>query len=161
MPGEFVMGSAGSGAEVEVLVDRLLVEVGASTWPGGRRCTLGFWLSRWSDLAEKVEEGYGGCGPELSNDVWCRHVLAAVWSRLPPRVRDANQPELDRADARFIAATIPWPGHEDEDEWWEWRIPRLLCVFADEGYESGWPGGWGMMPFPKPDSVDVAVGASW
>ena len=156
MPDEFVKGSSRFGPEIEAAVDRLLAEVGASTWAGGQRCTLDLLLRRRLDLAEHVEDGYSSTGPELTNDVWCRQVLAAIWSRLPVQVQDANSLELGRADARFIAATIPWPGHEGEIEWWQWRIPRSLCALADGGFEeSGWPLGWGMMPFPKPAEVEV------
>lgn len=157
MPDEVVMGTVRFGPEIEATVDRLLADVGASTWAGGQRCTLDSLLHRWDLLAEQVDEGYVSTAPEFSDDAWCRGVLAAVWPRLPTRVRDAGQAQLARADARFIAATIPWPRHEDEAKWWQWRIPRALGVFSDEGYESGWPPGWAMVPFPKPDEVEVTT----
>lgn len=157
MAGEFVIGSARFGPEIEAIVDALLAEVGASTWAGGQRCTLDSLLHRWDLLAEEVDDGYSFTAPEFSNDGWCRGILAAVWPRLPARVRDAGQARLERADARFIAATIPWPDREDEARWWRWRIPRALGVLSDEGYESGWPLGWEMMPFPKPAEVEVTA----
>jgi hypothetical protein len=83
-------------------------------------------------------------------------MLARVWPLLPERVRRSRQPELDEADHRFHAATMQWPGHNtDEDQWWKWRIPRLLQADPDEHFERGWPDGWEMMPFPKPDSVEI------
>ena len=154
---QFAMGSARFGPEAEAAVDQLLAEVGASKWAGGQRCTLDSLLRRWSSLAEEITEGYISTAPEFSNDTWCRRVLAAVWARLPVQVRDAGQAQLTRADAQFIAATIPWPNHEDEAKWWQWRIPRELGAYPDEGYESGWPPGWAMMPFPKPDEVKVST----
>jgi len=157
MPDQPVMGSERFGPRTAVAVDGLLAEAGASTWAGGQRCTLDSLLHRWTLLAEQVEEGYISTGPEFSNDTWCRGVLESVWSRLPAQVRAAGQAQLERADAQFIAATFPWPDHEDETKWWQWRFPRELGVFPDEGYESGWPPGWAMMPFPKPDEVGVSI----
>ncbi|MEZ0114910.1 hypothetical protein ABH920_008945 [Catenulispora sp. EB89] len=111
-------------------------------------------LRRWLSLAE---EECISTVPEFSNETWCRGVLAPVWSRLPAQVRDVGQAQLKRADAQFIAATIPWPNHEDETKWWKWRIPRELGAYPDEGYGSGWPPGWAMVPFAKPDEAAVWI----
>ncbi|WP_194908965.1 hypothetical protein [Catenulispora rubra] len=136
---------------------RTAVAAVAGRWAGGQECTLNNLLGRWRGVAADFEdiEGYSWCGPELSNDVWCRTALAKVWPLLPARVRQLRQPELDELDGRFRAATVPWPGHETEIQWWTWRVPRILAAERDERYDRGWLMSSGMMPFPKPDSVDV------
>ncbi|MEV7891130.1 hypothetical protein ACWD3I_43435 [Streptomyces sp. NPDC002817] len=121
----------------------------------GGRSTLNSLLAQWHDLVAEVEEGYGWCGPELSNDLWCRGALARVWPRLPERVRALRQPELDAYDDRFRAATVPWPDRAEGGRWWDRRIPRRLDVEAGEARWQGRPMGWDMMPFPEPDEVDV------
>jgi hypothetical protein len=64
--------------------------------------------------------------------------------------------ELDELGARFRTATIPWPDpDENPRRWWERRIPRILEAERGEGRLRGWPMGWGMLPFPKPDEVTV------
>ncbi|NNN33832.1 hypothetical protein HLK59_26395 [Streptomyces sp. S3(2020)] len=85
-----------------------------------------------------VAEGCGRSRPELSNDLWCRGVLARVRPRLPERVRALRQPELDAYDDRFRAATAPWPDRAEGGPRWQGR-----------------PMGRDMMPFPEPDEVDV------
>ncbi|WP_143202914.1 hypothetical protein [Streptomyces sp. CB02261] len=128
----------------------------APTWAGGQRVTLHGLFDRWKSVIGEVEEGYSWCAPELSDDIWCRGVLAKIWPKLPARVREIRRPELDGVDERYRRATIPWPGRaEDDAEWWIWRIPRRLEVEASEQRGEGWPLGWAMMPFPKPDSVEV------
>ncbi|MEV1068119.1 hypothetical protein [Streptomyces sp. NPDC050263] len=115
-------------------------------------------LTAWADLVREVEdeEGYSWCAPELSNDLACRTGLAGVWRLLPSQVRAARQPELDALDARFRAATIPWPGREESTgQWWMRRIPRVLDVEPGLPRHNGWPLGWEAMPFPEPDSVEV------
>lgn len=119
------------------------------------RSTLNSLLTQWCELVAEVEEGYGWCRPELSNDLWCRGALARVWPRLPERVRALRQPELDAYDDRFRAATVPWPDRPEGGRWWERRIPRTLEAEAGETRRQGWPMGWDMMPFPKPDEVEV------
>ncbi|MEU5317526.1 hypothetical protein AB0G67_12480 [Streptomyces sp. NPDC021056] len=119
------------------------------------RSTLNSLLAGWCDLVADVKEGYGRSRPELSNDLWCRGALARVWPRLPERVRALRQPELDAYDDRFRAATVPWPDLAEGGRWWDRRIPRRLDVEAGEARWQGWPMGWDMMPFPKPDEVDV------
>ncbi|MET8831491.1 hypothetical protein ABZX40_37320 [Streptomyces sp. NPDC004610] len=91
------------------------------------------------------------------HDLWCRGALARVWPLLPPRVRSIRWAELRETDRRFRAATVPWPGRGEEEagEWWRWRVPRLLETEAGDRRERGWPSGWAMMPFPKPDAVRV------
>jgi hypothetical protein len=113
-------------------------------------------LTAWRELVTEVEEGYGWCAPELLHDLGCRSGLAAVWRRLPEEVRAARQAELDALDERFRTATIPHPGRqEDTGHWWTRRVPRTLCAEPGEGRVRGWPPGWDMMPFAKPDEVDV------
>ncbi|MES5818241.1 hypothetical protein [Streptomyces sp. RG80] len=119
------------------------------------RSTLNSLLAGWDDLVSDVEEGYGWSRPELSNDLWCRGALARVWPRLPERVRALRQPELDACDDRFRAATVPWPDRAEGGRWWDRRIPRRLETEAGQPRRQGWPMGWDMMPFPKPDEVDV------
>lgn len=75
--------------------------------------------------------------------------------RLPARVRALRQPELDAYDARFRAAAIPWPDRAEGTRWWDGRIPRTLDAEPGEPRSRGWPMGRDMMPFPKPDEVDV------
>ncbi|MEU0395769.1 hypothetical protein ABZ208_23890 [Streptomyces sp. NPDC006208] len=143
-------------AEYEAV--RAAVADGARDWADGEPPTLNALLRQWRAVVEEVEEGYSWCAPELSNDIWCRSALARVWTLLPPRVREIRRPELSGLDDRFRAATIPWPGRDDESgRWWTWRVPRILEAEYDDRCEGGWPLGWDMMPFPKPDSVTVVV----
>ncbi|QDY80363.1 hypothetical protein [Streptomyces qinzhouensis] len=122
----------------------------------GHRVTLNALLDRWKDLADEVEEGYSWCAPELSNDIWCRDILASIWPIIPARVQEIGQLELHSIDERYRRATILWPGHaEGEARWWIWRVPRLLEVDPSEQRGKDWPLGWEMMPFPRPDSVKV------
>ena len=88
---------------------RAAVAAGAGRWAGGQECTLNNLLGRWRGVAAELEalEGYSWCGPELSNDVWCRTALAKVWPLLPTRVRQIRQPELDELDGRFRAVSVP------------------------------------------------------
>jgi len=125
---------------------------------GGPPVTLNALFDRWRSTAREVEEGYAWCAPELSNDIWCRSVLAKIWPMLPARVQETRQPELDSLDQRYRRATIAWPGHAEDDAaaaWWTRRVPRRLEVEAPEQRGEGWPPGWEMMPFPRPDSVEV------
>ncbi|GLV88424.1 hypothetical protein Slala03_81130 [Streptomyces lavendulae subsp. lavendulae] len=144
--------------EEQKAVHAALVSAGADRWAGGQPCTFHSLLARWADEVAGVEEGYSWCAPELANDIWCRTALAHVWPLLPPRVQSAWQPRLHELDGRFRAATVQWPGRGgDEGHWWKWRIPRLLEAEAGDPCKGGWPSGWEMMPFPKPDSVQVVV----
>ncbi|MEU8139556.1 hypothetical protein [Streptodolium elevatio] len=128
----------------------------APTWAGGQAVTLNALFDRWRGMAEEVEEAYSWCAPELMNDIWCRGVLAKIWPMLPARVREIRQPELESIDERYRRATIPWPGRpEDGFGWWTWRVPRRLGVEASEQRGGDWPLGWEMMPFPRPESVEV------
>jgi hypothetical protein len=113
-------------------------------------------LTAWSELVDEVEDGYGWCAPELRHDLSCRTGLAGLWRRLPSQVRSARQAELDALDERFRAATVAFPGHEGvTGQWWMWRVPRILHAEPGEPRSRGWPLGWEMVPFPKPDDVDV------
>jgi hypothetical protein len=104
----------------------------------------------------EVEEGYGWCAPELLDELFCRTELAGLWRLLPEEVRTARQAELDALDERFRVATIPYPGHEElTGRWWTWRVPRILDVEPGVPRHRGWPMGWEMLPFPKPDEVTV------
>ncbi|MEU2395573.1 hypothetical protein [Streptomyces sp. NPDC007369] len=132
------------------------VSTGAGHRIDGQPWTLNSLFEAWEDLVEEVEEGYGWCAPELDNDLWCRAALARVWPLLPPRVQTLRRPELDALDARFRTATVPWPDRGEEPHgWWTLRIPRNLVIEAGEAFRKGWPMGWGMLPFPKPDEVEV------
>ncbi|MFC5719896.1 hypothetical protein ACFP1Z_06850 [Streptomyces gamaensis] len=128
-----------------------------TVWANGEPCTLPQLLASWGSLVAQVEEGYAWCKPEFDNDIWCRGALAKVWPLLPPRVRAVCQPRLDGLDDRFRAATIPWPGHDEEppQDWWHWRIPRLLEAGTEECGTLGWPEGWEIMPFPRPEGVEL------
>ena len=87
-------------------------------------------LQAWNQFVRQVETGYTDNRYEYFNDMSCRGRLAAAWPLLTPRVRDARQAELDAADARFMAATVPGPDSSGPDEsdgaWWEDRRPTLL-----------------------------------
>lgn len=132
------------------------VSTGAGRWAGGQPCTLNSLFSAWRSVVAEVEEGYAWCKPELDNDIWCRSALARVWPLLPPRVQTLRRPELDELDTRFRTATIPWPGQgEEPGRWWKRRVPRILEAEAGERRWQGWPMGWDVMPFPKPDGVEV------
>ncbi|MFF2522561.1 hypothetical protein [Streptomyces liangshanensis] len=145
-------------AQEREAVHAALISVGADRWAGGQPCTFGGLLARWADEVAGVEQGYAWSAPELANDIWCRGALARVWRLLPPRVGSVAEPRLHQLDERFRAATIPWPGRADDGgRWWTWRIPRLLEAEDGDPCERGWPSGWDMMPFPKPDSVHVVV----
>ncbi|MGR7003250.1 hypothetical protein ACU686_43545 [Yinghuangia aomiensis] len=159
------MNAAEGHAGVVVLTDgeydavHAAVEAAASSRRGGPPPTLNSLLTRWETVAAELEaDGYADCAPEFDHDIRCRDTLADVWHRLPPRFRALRQPELDRIDERYRQATVPWPGHpEDEARWWHRRVPRLLNVERSLRREGDWPCGWEMMPFPKPDTVDIAV----
>ncbi|WP_326577010.1 hypothetical protein OIE69_29785 [Actinacidiphila glaucinigra] len=114
-------------------------------------------LRDWKNLVAAVEEGYGWSAPELDHDAWCRRSLARLWPNLPEAVERSLQPVLDGLDVRFRAATVPWPDIHGahEGEWGTRRIPRLLEPESGELYRNGWPDGWDMLPFPRPDSVSV------
>ncbi|MFI8823914.1 hypothetical protein [Streptomyces sp. NPDC053431] len=128
----------------------------APTWAGGQPVSLDGLLAHWRGMADEVEEGYCWCAPELHNDLWCRSSLAKIWPMLPARVQEIRRPELDAFDERYRRATVPWPGRSEVGaNWWTWRVPRRLVVEASELRGEGWPLGWDMMPFPRPDSVEV------
>ncbi|MFI1647145.1 hypothetical protein ACH4XT_09400 [Streptomyces avidinii] len=136
-------------------VHAAMVAAGADRWAGGQPCTFSALLDCWGDEVAGVEEGYAWCLAEFDSDIWCRTTLARVWPLLPPRVRSARQPRLHELDERFRAATIGWPDRGGEEQWWLWRVPRLLVTEPGDPYDGGWPAGWVRMPFPKPDSVRV------
>ncbi|MET9693442.1 hypothetical protein ABZY81_34225 [Streptomyces sp. NPDC006514] len=118
--------------------------------------TLNSFLEQWNELVHEVEEGYGWSAPELSNDLGCRTALAHLWRLLPPRVRAVRQPELDAIDARFRSATVGWPGHDDQEgRWWLRRVPRRLDAETTRRSTHGWPLGWEVMEFPKPEAVEI------
>lgn len=79
----------------------------APTWAGGQRVTLNALFDRWKDMTDEVEEGYSWCAPELSNDIWCRGVLAKIWPMLPARVQEIRwcPAEWCNSDLRIA------PGH--------------------------------------------------
>lgn len=132
------------------------VSAGAGRRAGGQSCTLNSLLAEWSGVVKGMQEGYSWCAQELANDLWCRSALGRVWPLLPPRVQAIRGPELDRIDDRFRAATIAWPDREEEPgQWWMWRIPRVLEAAPGEPRWQGWPMGWDVMPFPKPETVEV------
>lgn len=107
-------------------------------------------------MVEEVEEGYAWCGPEFANDCSCRDRLMETLPTLSEQAAAAVRAQLDVLDERFLAATIPWPGHEaGHGRWWLRRVPRVLEPDVGERYTAGWPLGWEMLPFPKPDSVRV------
>ncbi|SEL50175.1 hypothetical protein [Streptacidiphilus jiangxiensis] len=119
--------------------------------------TLNSLLHAWAGLVAEVEVGYGWCAAEFSHDRWCRTTLGQVWPLLPARVREMRQPMLDALDDRFRAATVAWPEQELRvAPWWTLRIPRRLAPESEEGVsDHGWPWGWDMMPFPRPDEVEI------
>ncbi|WP_145910021.1 hypothetical protein [Kitasatospora viridis] len=124
-------------------------------WAGGPR-TLDSLCRSWRDAVAAVADGYSWSAPELTHDIWCRTGLARVWPLLPPRVRALRQRELDESDDRFREVTVPWPDQvADRGEWWMRRIPRLLDCEPEERLDRGWPTGWEMMPFPRPDGVEL------
>ncbi|MFF1482247.1 hypothetical protein ACFVYD_32640 [Streptomyces sp. NPDC058301] len=135
---------------------RAAVTSAASTWAGGQPLTFTSLFLRWRGVTARVEEGYSWCAAEVDNDIWCRSVLAEIWPLLPAGVQAVMGPELDIVDERYRRATVAWPGQsEDEGEWWHRRVPRRLEVEASELRDGDWPLGWEMMPFPKPDAVEV------
>lgn len=113
-------------------------------------------LEQWNELVDEVEEGYGWSAPELANDLGCRTALARLWRLLPPRVRAVRQRELEEIDRRFRSATVDWPGHDDpEGLWWLRRVPRRLDAETSGRSAHGWPLGWEVMAFPKPEAVEI------
>ncbi|MGW6599015.1 hypothetical protein [Streptomyces sp. NPDC055036] len=132
------------------------VSAGAGRRAGGQPYALNSLLEEWSAFVSELGEGYSWCAPEFANDIFCRCALARVWPLLPPRVRSSRQTELDGIDGRFREATVSWPVRDaDEGDWWRWRIPRRLEAEAGDPCNQGWPSGWDVMSFPKPDSVQV------
>ncbi|MFF4013089.1 hypothetical protein [Streptomyces sp. NPDC001717] len=132
--------------------------VRAAVAAGGRggAWTLNSLFAGWRDVVEDVEEGYGPCAPEFDDDLSCRDALGRAWPLLPPRVRAIRRPELDELDGRFRAATVPWPDRPEEGpRWWHRRIPLVLEAEAGLPRPGGWPLGWEILPFPKPDGVRV------
>ncbi|MFI2373962.1 hypothetical protein ACH5AO_02635 [Streptomyces sp. NPDC018964] len=123
---------------------------------GGEPYTLNSLFESWRNVVTDVEEGYAWCAPEFDAELRCRHALAGAWRLLPPRVRVTRLPELAGLDDRFRAATVPWPGRdEDPHQWWRLRVPRILEAERGERRVRGWPVGWEMLPFPKPDAVEI------
>lgn len=114
-------------------------------------------LRDWKYLGAAIEEGYGWSAPELDHDAWCRRSLAHLWPNLTEPLQRRLRPVLGGLDVRFRAATVPWPDTDAtlEGEWWTRRIPRLLEPESRVVYRNGWPAGWDMLPFPRPDSVSV------
>ncbi|MDT0485381.1 MULTISPECIES: hypothetical protein [Streptomyces] len=140
--------------EYEAIHTAVLAGVGPRA--GGQHWTLNSLLAAWSSVVEDLVDGYSDCAPEFVNDVWCRGALARVWRLLPSRVRVIRQRELDVLDGRFRAATVGRPDRDDEShQWWVHRIPQILEAVPGEPRWQGWPMGWDVMPFPKPDSVEV------
>lgn len=127
----------------------------------GRRARGGEWsfaalFVAWRRMVAEVEVGYSWSAAELGNDVFSRGALAKVWPLLPDRLARLWRTDLDELDARFRAATIEWPGHaEDDREWWSWRIPKRLEAGADDPMDRGWPMGWDMLPFPRPEEIEI------
>lgn len=114
-------------------------------------------LSSWRGMVEEVEEGYAWSRPEFINDCWCRGVLARAMPALPRRTQAGIRPRLDALDDRFRRATVPWPDREvnEGEAWWDHWVPRVLEPDAGERYVDGWPLGWDMLPFPRPETVRV------
>lgn len=128
----------------------------ADRWADGSPGAISRSVSQWRQLVDEVEAGYSWSAPELSNDLGCRHELARAWPELPAAVRTAWEPELRELDDRFRVATVPWSEHGG-GVWWLDRVPRLIEVEAGRPCdERGWPQGWEMMPFAKPDAVRVS-----
>ena len=84
-------------------------------------------LQDWAQFVRNVETGYTDNCYEYANDMACRRRLAEAWPILTEKVRAARQAELDAADARFMAATVPGPDSTAvESDWWKDRRPVLL-----------------------------------
>ncbi|QXE34989.1 hypothetical protein KQY30_12630 [Streptomyces sp. GMY02] len=99
---------------------------------------------------------FGAAAPDLINDLWCRSALARGWHLLPPRVRAIRDPELHAIDQRFRRATVGRPGRDDRaGEWWLGRVPRRLEAETSDRTADGWPMGWDMLSFPRPESVQI------
>lgn len=103
-------------------------------WPRrttyGDAMTLNGLLNDWALFVRQVETGYTDNSYEYFNDLSCRGQLATAWPLLTDEVRSERQAELDAADARFLAATVPGPDSSGtvgtDDAWWEDRRPVLL-----------------------------------
>lgn len=122
----------------------------------GQPWKLNALLEQWKELVHEVEDGYGWSAPELSNDLGCRTALAQIWRLLPPRVRAIRQPQLDEIDRRFHASTVGWPGRDDQEgQWWLRRVPRRLEAETAQRSTHGWPMGWEVMTFSKPEAVEI------
>jgi hypothetical protein len=112
-----------------------VVEMGAEDYGSVERAvgpegSLNGLLAAWEQFVRAVEIGYTHNRYEYVNDMSCRRALAKAWPVLTQKVRDARQAELDAADARFLAATVPSPASTDRKEpnssWWEGRRPVVL-----------------------------------
>lgn len=126
----------------------------------GRAFDLARLLHGWRGVVRSVEDeaGYSWIYPEFLNDVWTRTFIAKAWPLLTGQERMDRQTELRELDNRFRATTVPWPiAVQDDGEWWRRRIPRYLADDDPAPYEriNGWPYGWDMLGFPKPDEVQI------
>lgn len=111
-------------AENYVSVDRALRELRSD----GRQdvTSLNEIFGAWEQLIEQIEDGYDGSIYEYTNDLHCRAQLAAVMPLLTDRVQRLRRPELQRLDARFIAATEAGElgiTRSPDGAWWRDRRP--------------------------------------
>ncbi|WP_150208523.1 hypothetical protein [Streptomyces venezuelae] len=96
-------------------------------------------LARWRLVVVDIEAGFDlAFAWEYRDELACRDWLRAAWPLLTERVRRARQPELDRWDERFCAATRPMAGSdagpgERSGAWWHRRFPARC--FRGEGQE--------------------------
>lgn len=114
----------------------------------GRHGSVNAALAQWRLIVLDIEEGFDleSVG-EYGNELACRDGLQRAWPLLTARVREIRQPELDRWDDRFFAATrpmaLPDAGNGERDgHWWRRRFPALC--FRGEGQEL--PAHWSPPP---------------
>ncbi|MFG2294103.1 hypothetical protein [Streptomyces sp. NPDC048603] len=105
-------------------------------------------LARWRLVVVDIEAGFDlEFAWEYGHELRCRDWLRAAWPLLTERVRALRQPELDRWDDRFFAATLPMTVDDAGmggrgGAWWHRRFPAR-CL-RGEGQEL--PAHWSPPP---------------
>ena len=112
-------------AEMKTLTERLHAEGWAAHVTAERL------LSDWARLSEKVSS-YSLTIDDYTNDLTGRDALDLVLSWASPELIDRLRPEIQRADKRFVEATVEddrsligrYFRIDNKAGWWWRRLPR-------------------------------------